>query len=207
MLFAVVLAAPVFAQDMIAVGWSGSVYALDSYTGATNLLGYGAFGQNAVAHDDTGGLWSTSRGASGSVYSLTSLDPATGAASTAAANFSDVRAMESAGGTTLWAIVDGTPDELVTIDVLTSQVTVIGSTGYTGVQAIAALDGVLYGWDVNFGLLTIDPATGNATDVDPAVGGSGDVQWLARRSDGKLVGGHNGLYEIDPSTGGTTQIA
>jgi hypothetical protein len=209
LLLAAVLTAPIAsAQDMIAVSWSGGVYALDSYTGTTTFLGTGMFGQNALARDDQGGLWSTERstGQTGSVYSLTSIDPGTGAATVITPNFPDVRAFASAGGTLLWAISNTSPDQLITIDVTTSQVTTIGPTGYTAVQCLAAVDGVLYAWDNNFGLLTIDPSTGAATDVDPAVGGNSDMQWLARRSDGQLVGGQNGLYEIDPSTGVATQI-
>lgn len=205
-LFAAPLATSlVTAQDMIAVSWSGGVYTLDSYTGATSYLGNGLFGQNALARDDVGGLWSTER--NGSIYSLTSVDPNTGAATVVTSNFPDLRAMASAGGTMLWGVENASPDQLILFDTTNSQVTPIGGTGFTAIQCLAAVDGVLYAWDNNAGLLTIDPGTGAATDVNPAVGGNGDMQWLARRSDGALVGGANGLYEIDLATGDATLIA
>lgn len=209
-LLAAVLAAPfaapfATAQDMIAVSWSGSVYTLDSYTGATTYLGNGLFGQNALARDDAGGLWSTER--NGTVYGLTSIDPISGAATVVTTNFPDLRAMASAGGTMLWGIEEANPDLLVLFDTTNSQATTIGATGFNSIQCLATLDGVLYAWDNGSGLLTIDAATGVATDVSAGVGGNGDMQWLARRSDGALVGGADGLYVIDPTTGVATQIA
>lgn len=190
---------------MIAVSWGGGVYALDSYTGTTTLIGPGTAGQNAIARDDLGGLWSTSRDSS-NVYSLTSIDPTTGAATVVTTNFADLRAMASAGGTLLWGIENSSSDQLVSIDVTTSQKTVIGPTGFSTIQCLATLDGVLYAYDNNWGLLTIDPTTGAATDVNAALGGNGDMQWLARRSDGRLVGGDDSVYEIDPATGVDTLI-
>tara|TARA_R110002072_G_scaffold228234_12_gene385385 strand:- start:18238 stop:19314 length:1077 start_codon:yes stop_codon:yes gene_type:complete len=205
LLLAAAFAAPIAtAQDMIAVSWSGAVYALDSFAGTATLLGNGAFGQNSLARDDLGGLWSTER--VGLTYSLTSIDPATGAATTVTPNFADLRAMASAGGSLLWGIEDTGADQLVKIDVTTSQVTTIGPTGYSAIQCLATLGGVMYAWDNNSGLLTIDPLTGAATDIDVTVGGNGDMQWLARRSDGKLVGGNNALYEIDILTGNAVVI-
>lgn len=206
LLLAAIFAAPFScAQDMIAVSWGGTVYALDSFTGNATSIGSGSFGQNSLARDDLGGLWSTSRDPS-NVYSLTSIDPTTGAATVVTTNFADLRAMASAGGTLLWAIENSGPDELVTIDVTTSQKTVIGPTGFSSIQCLATLGGVIYAYDNNSGLLTIDPNTGVATDVDVAVGGNGDMQWLARRSDGRLVGGDDSVYEIDPATGVATLI-
>lgn len=193
------------AQDMIAVSWSGGVYALDSYTGAATYIANGLSGQNALARDDAGGLWSTHR--NGTVYALTSIDPNSGAATVVTNNFPDLRAMASAGGTLLWGIQNASPDELIQFDTTNSQVTTIGQTGFGSIQCLATVDGILYAWDNNAGLLTIDPATGVATDVSASVGGNGDMQWLTRRSDGALIGGNSGLYVIDPTTGVATQIA
>lgn len=198
-------ASPALAQDMIAVSWSGGVYAVDSYTATATFLGSGLSGQNGMTRDDQGTLWSTNR-TGGTNYSLTTIDPSTGAA-TVVWPLQDLRAMANAGGNLLYGIAQGTGDPLVTIDVTTGQVTTIGPTGFGGVQALAVLGGELYAWDVSFELLRIDPTTGAATDVLPGAGTiGGDVQWLARRGDGKLVGGNNGLYEIDPATGTATSL-
>jgi hypothetical protein len=158
-----------------------------------------------LARDDLGGLWSTERTGTG-VYALTSINPVTGAATVVTPNFADLRGMACAGGTTLWGIEDIGSDRLVSIDVTTSQVTVIGTTGFSAVQCLATLGGLLYAWDNNSGRLTIDPITGDATDVNVAVGGNSDMQWLARRHDGRLVGGNNALYEIDTATDIATLI-
>jgi len=78
---------------------------------------------------------------------------------------------------------------------------------FSGIQALTALNGVLYAWDTTYGLVLIDPATGLATDVEPGASTlGGGIQWLARRGDGRLVGGNATLYEIDPVTGVTTLI-
>ncbi|MCK5944608.1 MAG: hypothetical protein KAI24_21650 [Planctomycetes bacterium] len=201
---ALLAAAAAPAQDMIAVSWSGSVYALDSFTGSATLLGNGAFGQNALASAN-GSLWSTTRISIGN-YALTTVDPTTGAATVLPGSFIDVRGLASAGGSILYGIEDASPDQLVLIDVATLQVTPVGPTGFGSIQCLATMDGVLYAYDNTFGLLIVDPATGAATDVDPAVPGNGDMQWLARRADGKLVGGRNALYEIDVQTGVATLI-
>src|SRR5688572_341489 len=58
---AVLTLAAVFcpAQDMIAVDWTGGVYALDSMTGAATPIGVGFFGQNSLCRDAGGVLWTS----------------------------------------------------------------------------------------------------------------------------------------------------
>lgn len=200
-------AAALPAQDMIATSWSGGVYALDSFTGATTYLGVGLFGQNAMAVDQTGVVWSTHRDANND-YSLCTVDLSTGAATEIYTMFGDTRGLAGAGGTALWGIQKG-PDRLVLIETTTGSVTTIGTIGLSGTQSLAMLDGTLYSWSITNGLLTIDQTTGQGTAIDPSqvTGIGGEIQWLARRSDGKLVGGGNNLYELDPTTGVATLIA
>lgn len=200
------LPATAIAQDMIATAWSGSVYAIDSFAGTATLIGTGAPGQNAMAVDGSGVIWSTTRTTSTPyVYDITVIDPQT-AVATVVYPGADIRGMAWAGGSILFAELD-TPDRLALIDTSTGTITPIGNMGFSGVQAIALHQGVLYGWDINQGLLTIDVNTGAATDINPAytTGGAG-IQFLASRSDGKLIGGNNNLYEIDVATAMTTQI-
>ena len=56
------LTVPVSAQDMLAVDWTGQIYALDSYTGAIEAAGVGMFGQNCMARDENGDVWSIGQG-------------------------------------------------------------------------------------------------------------------------------------------------
>lgn len=189
---------------MIAVGWSGGIYALNSYDGSTSYIGSGTSGQNAMARDDQGVLWATQR--IGTQYSLTTVDPTTGAATVVWPSV-DYRGLTNAGGGMLYGIEEASPDTLVLIDTTTGLSTAIGSLGYGGVQALTMMNGQLFAWDVNSELLLVDAATGAATDVNPIYSGiGGGVQWLARRGDGRLVGGHTTLYEIDPNTGVATLI-
>ena len=66
---------------------------------------------------------------------------------------------------------------------------------------ISADAGVLYGWDVNDGLLTIDPATGTATDVNPSIDGIADIQTIVVMDDGSIYGAGNFFFSIDPGDG------
>ena len=87
-------------------------------------------------------------------------------------------------------------DILVTIDV-----------GIDQVQALAfAPDGTLYGWDGNEGLLTVDPSTGTATDVDAAVGGTFAIQAIEFSPDGTLYGAQDALFTISTADGSTTEV-
>jgi hypothetical protein len=92
----------------------------------------------------------------------------------------DVRGLAFSPGGVLFAINNtgppggANPDDLFAIDVGTGVGTLIGRTGFTGVQDLAfAPDGTLYGWDISAGLLTIDPLTGRVLDFKG--GGTLDV--------------------------------
>ena len=50
-------------------------------------------------------------------------------------------------------------------------------------------------------LLTVDPATGLATRVDPTTPPQGQLDALAFAPDGRLFGVKTSLFQIDPSTG------
>lgn len=200
-------AAPLFtaalcsAQDMIAVDWTGGIYALDSATGAATPIGAGMFGQNCLCRDAGGLLWTS--GASGFLphYFIARLDPV---ALTATPMFPslDVRALAAGSGTTLYAITynsaPGT-NSFYCIDTATGVHTFVGPTGTGAVQAMTMLNGVLYAWDMYLGLGTIDPNVGVFVDV--GTGPGANLQWLAVRSDGQLIGGGTQLWTIDPLTG------
>lgn len=199
------------AQDLIGVGWSGQVVLVDSLTAAVTPLGTGMPGQNALGRDANGNYWCTTR-TTGTpyVYGLTVLDPSTGAATVIHNNFVDLRGLCAAGGSDLFAIQQASSDMLVRIDTGTGTSTTIGSTGFAGLQGLAEHQGVLYGWDINLGLVIIDPNTGAGVDPFPGLGGPSGLQYLCSHPDGRLlVGGGsttNSLYTVDVTTGSTTLI-
>ena len=124
----------------------------------------------------------------------------------------DVRGLAFSSTNVLFAIRDGDsaggidlPDDLVTVDVATGAVTLVGTTGLTAIQALTfSPGGTLYGWDLHAGLVTIAPTTGAATAVDPGAAGTVvGIQGLACSPNGTLYGVSTGvsdaLYRVDTS--------
>ncbi|MCB9878179.1 MAG: hypothetical protein H6835_11325 [Planctomycetes bacterium] len=199
-----VAAAP--AQDMIGLTLSGSLYAVDSFTGQSELLGAGLFGHQSLARDDAGDLWTVSRTLLGiPQYFLTRISPDSLAIEVVAPAV-DTRALAYEGNGKLLAIefVPGS-NFLTRIDLATGVRTFVGSTGQD-IQGLTMHQGTLYAWSIGAGLGTIDPLTGAFTDVGPG-GGSDEVQWLAERSDGALIGGGYDFFTIDVQTGFRTLYA
>ncbi|MBL8730761.1 MAG: hypothetical protein JNN13_00140 [Planctomycetes bacterium] len=186
------------AQDLIAVGWNGGLYAIDSYSGAGTQIGSGITGQNAMARDGNGGLWSN-----GQNGVLSRIDPAVPSATPVYPGTGlDLRGLASAGGPFLYGITNSSPtDSLVRIDTSTGTWVTIGSLGFDAVQALTNHLGTLYAYDVNAGLLVVDPLTGAALDLAPSLPAPADIQWLTTRSDGALIGGRNAAFVLDPGTG------
>jgi hypothetical protein len=192
-------------QDLIAVEFDGSVIAVDSRTGRGDLIApSGRAGHNCLARLGTQ-LYTTEQVGTGAQaqFFLNTVDDLTGQASRSLPITRDLRGLESGGGFNLIAIADNSGnDQLVRVNTLTGTITVIGSTGFGGVQALALHAGVFYAWDTTAGLLRIDHLTGAATDVNPSVGTTGvDIQCLASVDRGKLLGGRRSLYSIDLTTG------
>ncbi|MEO6594924.1 MAG: hypothetical protein ABIP94_09255 [Planctomycetota bacterium] len=189
---------------MIGVSWSGQVYALDSFTGAVSPLSAGLPGQNASARDDHGRIWSTASGGA-----LTIIDPSQSSTSYPLPGFSaDLRGLANGGGQFMVGIESGPIDSLVRIDKITGVKMTVGATGFSHIEALENHNYHLYAWDTVEGLLEVNQATGVATNINPAIGGAGvQIEWLSTRSDGKLVGGQDSLYEIDVHTGVITFIA
>lgn len=204
------LAAPAATQDMIGISWSGQVWSIDSFNAvATPIGGSGSGGHNAMAVDTSCRLWTTER--SGTIgafaHHLAVVDPASGNATRVWSNVPDIRGLTGDEFTAFWGIVEGSSDQLHRIDPRTGALTPAPrTTGMSGIQALEVHEGVLYGWDLTQGLVVIDRATGVAVDVNPSVGGGSIVQFLAVRADGMLIGGRDGLYTIDTTTGATTFI-
>jgi hypothetical protein len=117
----------------------------------------------------------------------------------------------------LYAVIDGgydqfkfdLPDKLATIDTTSAVTTVVGSIGFAFVQALAfGANGVLYGWDLYAGLITIDPATAQATQVNPglSLNAQPNIQTLAFAPDAVLYGACDALYRIHKGTSQPTLI-
>jgi len=98
-------------------------------------------------------------------------------------------------------------DDLYQFDLANETTTLIGSLGFMSVQGLdISPTGAFYVWDVGAGLLTVDPMTGAATDVNPTIGGTGAIQSIVFAPDGRLFGARENLFSIDPTTGSFTQI-
>jgi hypothetical protein len=135
---------------------------------------------------------------------LNTIDEVTGAANRSVPIGRDLRALATTGTSgTLMAIAQASPhDELVRVATGNGTVTVVGATGFAGLQGLTLAGGVFYGWDVTAGLVRIDHLSGLATDVDQNVGTEGAaIQFLTTLSDGRVVGGQDSLYLIDLATG------
>lgn len=204
------------AQELIAVNFAGQAFAIDSVTGQSRTIGAtGVTSCNAMARKD-GVLYSTAQtGGSTGARQLVTIDPITAQASVLFPNLNvDLRGLAPKDGSNeLYGIADGQPDRLVTIDVVSGQVTTIGNTGFTGIQALDSEMSVLFlfGWDVNLGLVRIDPASGVTVDVNPSLGAQGAViQFLTKVVDDsgtpRLIGGNTALFSINLSTGAVTPI-
>ena len=215
---ALILTASLTAQDLLGVNFAGSVYRVNSLTGAATMIGTGAAGQNCLARDDSGVFWSCRRtGPSLAwIYDLVTINPTTGAATIVHAGAPDIRGLANAGGTMMWAIVNTVAgsttsiDQLALIDTATGTVTTIGSIGMAALQGLTVHLGTLYSWDLQLGLVTIDMTTGAGTDPFPGAGAF-NGQYLCSHPDGRLIVGPGtgaaGLHAVDVTTGLTTLIA
>lgn len=219
----VFLVVPSYAMaDLIGVTWTDALAVrIDEITGTGSTIGHVGFDElNSLDVNSSGTFFSVCS----SSKTLITINPITGDG-TAVANLScdippDVRGLAFDPTGVLFASIDGPgPDMgdlnyLYTIDVATGQCTLIGGTGLTSLQSITfSPSGILYGWEVSAswvgqgGLVTIDPLTGIATDVNPSVGGANSsIQGIAFAPDGTLYGARDSLYEIDPLTGEYSSI-
>jgi hypothetical protein len=209
---AALCAGPLLAHaDILAVSFSGEVVDINSVTGAATLLQSSGPSFNSLARQgDT--YWSvvTFGGQLSTIDANTGL-ATVGPALTGVGSETSIRGLaygagalyglQNTGGATSVG-----PDSLVRINTATGATTVIGATGFTGLQGLAiSADGTAYGWDIGAGLVTIDLATGAASDVS-AAGAGGDIQTLAFSPGGVLYGGRSSLFTIDTSSGDTTFV-
>jgi hypothetical protein len=206
-------------STMIGVSWESNnspVVKIDPNTGSGSHIGLSGFpGLNSLAKDPLGTLWSATNIYDDPNDRLIKINPSTGTGTQVATlNFpiypASVRALAFSSMGVLYATncrpgVGLQPIDLYTVDVTTGNGTYIGPTG--AVQGLAfSSSGALYGWDVNVGLVTINPTSGAAIDVNPAAPGTADIQSIVFASDGTLYGAGKALYKIDKVTGVYTLI-
>lgn len=209
------------AYSLVGIEFSATdsqLYGINDATGAgTPIGGTGFKAVNSLAFSNAGTLVSVA--ANAGIYSLISVDPATGTGTLLTQlNFggapADVRGLAFSPADVLFAIQDTAGgDNLYTVDVSTGVGTLVGATGLPGLQSLEfSSTGQLFAWDIGttgsngLGLVTINPATGAYTDVNPAVGGIA-LQSIAFDSSGALYGvTSNKLYSINTTTGVATLI-
>jgi hypothetical protein len=196
---------PLAGQDLLGVDFNGFIWRMNSTTGAVTNLGFGSL----PAHNGLALVGNTYWAAAVSTtHGLSVIDPVQGRSTLVLAPTSEFRCLAGFGASLLGVrtALTSPVGELVSIDTTTGGETVIGSTGLTTLTALTMHSGTLYGWDNNLGLVTLDLATGNATDVNPLVGnpaccGSPPIQYLTSHPDGRLLAGRTILYNVDPGTG------
>jgi hypothetical protein len=200
-------------HDMIGVTFTGQVVGFNSHTGDGALIVQSAFaGMNAAARVGNR-VYATDRaippGGTTFSYHFGILDPESGNYVRTIAGAGDFRGLAAhpTDPNLVFGIREGTPDQLVTIDTVLQTVTLVGSTGRPGIQALNLYQGQLLAWDTTLGLMRVNMNTGLATDVSPAGSATGSVQFLVEHTDGRLLGGQTNLFEIDATTGVTTLIA
>lgn len=174
---------------------------------------------NSLAMDQSGMIYSI-----GTVNfvddQLATFDPLTGVTTAVATvDFGpgvdvDVRGLSFSPGGTLYAMqatIGG--DDLYSVNIGTGEGTLVGSLNFGSYQSIAfAPDGTLYSWDgAGFGsrqgLVTIDTATGEATDVSAADDGTNLIfQGMVFSNNVLYSATQTEFYQIDLATGIPTQI-
>lgn len=147
---------------------------------------------------------------------LIALDPSTGAGSLLHYSFlNNVTALATSPAGGLFAIdakAGGIKNDLYRLDLsvavgCTCIKTFLGEVNVGGITAMAfAPGGTLYAWSTIQGLITIDPATAIATDVNGTADGSAEIQSLTFDSKGALWGINDALYTVHVGTGAKTLV-
>lgn len=185
---------------------SSLAYSIDLESGAVVLLGPTGFSHfNSLAATSTGMIFSADDS------NLVRINARSGVGQLSVPIIGDIepsrsiRAMAFSKQNVLHAI--NYIGQLYTIETATGYSRLVGNTGYTHIQSLEfGRDGTLYAWDVRQGLLTINPSTGIATDVNLSFGATADIQTIAFAPNGLLYGGRNEIYEISPATGRLTLV-
>jgi hypothetical protein len=199
------------AQNLLAIDDQGEVYRLNTATGkGTFYKSTGLSDTNAMAAlSDTKFYVASGNGdGTSSIYELNYIPWQV--TLVAIVPLGSIRALARRPPDEIYAInaVPSGPDDLYRVDLALGTATLIGPTGFSGVEALTFAGGAtFFAWDVGdgsgngAGLLTINTSTGAGTDVNPSAGGTDAVMTLAFSEQGQLYGGRDQLYVIQPATG------
>lgn len=215
---------------LLGVTFAGDVYLINESTAAGTLVGSsGVQRLNSLTEDGAGGFLSaTSLLPPAGGGELVSINASTGEGTVGASidlggNVVSIRALAVSPAATLFA-ANNPPagsvtveTELYTLDPVSGVAELVGQTGLEGLQALTfSPGGTLYGWSgggltgaIRPGLVILDPATGLASDVDPAVDDQDlNLQSITFGLDGSTLFGvtNNDLYTIDLASGAATLV-
>ncbi len=208
-------------QAMLGVSWGGFSYNIDPLSGQYQELSRPDHNFNSMARSESGEyLASASQGQRVSLYLI---DPLFGSANllTNVQGLGDgqtIRGMTFSTDGRLFIATNpasrsGTTFQIYEIDSSSGDATLIGATGLSGLQSLAtASDGMIYGFDIGTsgqGLVTIDPSTGLAADVNPLIDDQESaIQSLAFSPDGTLFGmGQEAIFTVNTLDGTLTLVA
>ncbi len=203
------------ALDYSSPSSSGSnAYRMDTATGTRSLIGpVGFAGLNSAATGLDGSIYSVGYVLGTFTRHLIQIDPQTGAGTSVApitpsspcgvcSTEIGSLAIHPTTGTAIgsWA---GARYE---VDLVTGALSALAPlSGASRMQGMTySPDGVLWGWDLDLGLVTIS-ASGAATDVNPLVGADADIQSIEFKN-GALYGANGNFFQIDTETGASTDM-
>jgi hypothetical protein len=178
--------------DILAVQANGAVVNISSATGAS--LPVGSSGVSSL---------SSMAYLNGAFYAqepngpLLTVNPNTGAATATGVVAGNIVALTNGPNGYLYGMLNGDAvSTLVRLEGTAWQV--VGDTGLINIIGLAySPNGVMYGWSTVSGLVTVNPTTGVATDVNNAVGGGSHIDALAFTEDGRLFGCSSALYRVN----------
>ena len=199
---------PINVGQFIALGSGGEMF-LIAADGRSSYIGNNRFGGNSIAKNSAEAFFTVVDLPNDASF-LIEIDLKTGLGNPVTQFGSlNVRGLAFSTEDELFAISEANLPiyELFKLDLETGQQTLVGNAGFSPIQGLDfALDGTLYGWDIENGLVTIDSNTGEVTDVNAAINADVDIQGIAFTDGDRLFGGRDALYEIDVETGETTFI-
>lgn len=202
--------------DFLAVTWAGDVLRIDPATGTYVVLGNsGYLDLNSMAVDRIG-RFVVANNAGVELPRLFHVDPVHVSAAPFHLSFlNSIRALAFSPDGILYALDSmggGVDNRLYTLDLSVgvgdSNIRhLVGNTTINSIQGMTfAPDGTLYAWSVGHGLIVIDPATAQATDVDGLIQSTSAIQTLAFTPGGALYGAGDRLFVIDRVTGVYTPV-
>jgi len=204
------------------VDFGGGFYRINTTTGAATLIGATGFTRlNAAAADSQGRVYAW-RGhnptSTTDVDQLIQINPATGVGTLVFSypSTADMRGIAFGSGDVLYGIRDNSQppnpnpsaiDDLVTVDMTTGAITLVGPTSFTDIQGLtSAPGGALFGNGVGGSgtLYRLDPGTGATVVVATGIGTA--IQSLEWASGTTAWGGRVSLFTVDLVTGAVSTV-